>query len=201
MFAELILLNYFSWTIPFCCNWIIPFHEATRGNLVWKYSCGRDGGFDASGCMRHCRVDHGHCHSQWKETKGLAVDSLLYHPTGLVPRVRKMEVEKNATGNLCSSCSRWRKRRSIPVKGGRFEVLWTDLSTTSTGFPVESRRDLPEQQGRALRRDSSVHPPQNGEKNQKGPTDGGKASGEGSGLSMGDPCSSFGKLPKPCSNG
>lgn len=140
MFAELILLNYFSWTIPFCCNWIIPFHEATRGNLVWKYSCGRDGGFDASGCMRHCRVDHGHCHSQWKETKGLAVDSLLYHPTGLVPRVRKMEVEKNATGNLCSSCSRWRKRRSIPVKGGRFGVLWTDLSTTSTGFPVESRR-------------------------------------------------------------
>lgn len=199
MSGESILLILFSW--------IIPFHEATRGNLVWKYSCGRDGGLDASGCLRHCRVDHGHCHSQWKETKGLAVGFITVpsFPGPVEPISESIEVEKKkpcherqpvqllmlqVKEEKINTSQRWSKG-----------PLGTDLSLTSTGFSVESRRDLPEQQGRALRRDSSVHPPQNGEKNQKGPTDGGKASGEGSGLSMGDPCSSFGKLPKPCSNG
>lgn len=69
------------------------------------------------------------------------------------------------------------------------------------GFSRGIKEDVPEQQGRALRRDDSSIPLKNGEKNEKGPTDGGKASGEGSGLSMGDPCASFGRLPKPCSNG
>lgn len=170
MSGESILLIVFSW--------IIPFHEATRGNLVWKYSCGRDGGLDASGCMRHCRVDHGHCHSQWKETKGLAVGFITVpsFPGPVEPISESIEVEKKKPCHerqpvqllMLQVKEEKIKNFSKVVKGGPLEPT----------FP-RPRRVFPWNQGGTYRSstaehweemlDSSVHPPQNGEKNQKGP--------------------------------
>ena len=109
--------------------------------------------------MRHCRVDHGHCHSQWKETKGLAVDSLLYHPfLDRWNRFRnpwrweKMHASPEATGSTPHAPGERSEDQNLSkvVSLGPLEATYP----TSTGFSsgIKGGRTS---KAEALRRDSS----------------------------------------------